>query len=163
MACVYEVLNLYVPVIINNDIDSYMGIHKNKNFLKWINFESKKHRLRGPAVLLQDKINMNIFVEKYYYKGVIHRLNCPAIIKYYRKSLSYEEWRQNGAPFFIPEGPWYIQYKNGYWSRHSFPPHRIEYNDKGEIEEEMWCYPNSYRILSYCNNHLEQNMSIYRC
>lgn len=102
MECAYDVLMLYIPSALNNQIDSYLGIYleNNKeksgdnNKVKWVNFNGNYNRYTLPAYIKYNLTQSR--VEKWYRNGIHYRCKGPAKIKYYYNGTRYgEKWYLN--------------------------------------------------------------------
>lgn len=138
-----------------NDLPNYIEYYKKDEFteeiekLKWTDTKNRLSRIGGPAYIEYYSLEGNkqqVRVEKWYFEGILHRHDGPALTEFYENGNKKEElWWFNG-----------LQHKQD-------EPAVINYYKNGDVQEKTWYTddkiynPNGPSILKYykTNDHSE--------
>lgn len=113
-----DIIILYIPCFMIDQIDAYMGIRQNK-YLRWNNFQGQRNRRNLPAEIEYD--GDKIKAERWCKNGKFHRVTGPSLIFYNQKgTIITEIWCRDGI----------YHRENGF----SY----IIYYDTGTIFNELW-------------------------
>lgn len=150
-----NLLNIYLPGSVVNELDNYMGVHYGQGLI-WINFDGVAHSEIRPAYL--EYKGERLSVEEWYYNGRLNRIGLPASILYFDNGkIKSQKWIKNGL-YHRLNGPsvliyningilikekWYVE---GHRHRTDGPAIRLMHVD-GQIREELWYFEDKHHRI----------------